>query len=81
LSTRTECGKQRNEEIAKVRNIAVIGAGMAGCTLARRLVDGGLMCMSSTRGEPPADAWRPGAVTGIQFDHGAQFVTATRELR
>lgn len=59
--------------------LAVIGAGMAGVTCARRLADAGLspVIFEKSRGlggrlaTRRADDWR--------FDHGAQFVTARKE--
>lgn len=59
-----------------MRNIAVIGAGMAGCTLARRLVDGGLDVHVFDKGRAAGGRMATRRGEGMQFDHGAQFVTA-----
>lgn len=57
--------------------IAVIGAGMAGITCARRLRDRGLevVVFEKSRGVGGRLATRRTA-GGLAFDHGAQFVTA-----
>ena len=59
-----------------MRNIAVIGAGMAGCTLARRLVDGGLDVHVFDKGRAAGGRMATRRSNGVQFDHGAQFITA-----
>lgn len=59
-----------------MRNIAVIGAGMAGCTLARRLVDGGLDVHVFDKGRAAGGRMATRRSGGVQFDHGAQFMTA-----
>ncbi|SHH01651.1 NAD(P)/FAD-dependent oxidoreductase [Marivita hallyeonensis] len=58
--------------------IAIIGAGMAGLSCARALVDVGLhpVVFDKGRGIGGRVATRRGS-DGIQFDHGAQFATAT----
>lgn len=62
-----------------MRDIAVIGAGMAGCTLARRMVEAGLSVQVFDQGRAAGGrmaTWRAGRV---QFDHGAQYMTVRGE--
>ncbi|MGP1255927.1 MAG: NAD(P)/FAD-dependent oxidoreductase [Kiloniellales bacterium] len=58
-------------------SVAVVGAGLAGLTCARRLADAGLRVTSfeKSRGLGGRLATRR-ADAGLRFDHGAQFVTA-----
>ena len=58
-------------------SVAVVGAGLAGLTCARRLADAGLRVTSfeKSRGLGGRLATRR-ADPGLRFDHGAQFVTA-----
>ncbi len=58
-----------------MHNIAVIGAGMAGCTLARRLVDGGLSVRVFDKGRAAGGRMATRAVGACRFDHGAQFMS------
>ena len=63
--------------VDEVQRIAIIGAGMAGLACARRLADAGLapVVFDKGRGIGGRLATRREG-PGIQFDHGAQFVTA-----
>lgn len=49
---------------------------MAGCTLARRLVDGGLDVHVFDKGRAAGGRMATRRSDGVQFDHGAQFMTA-----
>jgi predicted NAD/FAD-dependent oxidoreductase len=62
------------------QRIAVVGAGMAGLACARRLADAGLapVVLDKGRGIGGRLATRR-AGAGLQFDHGAQYVTARGE--
>ncbi|NCA72190.1 MAG: FAD-binding protein [Sphingobacteriia bacterium] len=64
--------------MVKAERIAVIGAGMAGLACARRLADAGCMpiVFDKGRGIGGRLATRR-ARDGRQFDHGAQYITAT----
>jgi renalase len=66
--------------MADVQRIGVIGAGMAGLACARRLADAGLapVVFDKGRGIGGRLATRRGT-DGVQFDHGAQYVTARGE--
>ena len=59
------------------RRIGIVGAGMAGLACAQRLVEAGVPPViwdkGRTAGGRLATRIRPG---GLQFDHGAQYVTA-----
>ena len=57
-------------------SVAIIGAGMAGITCARKLADHGInpMIFEKSRGLGGRLATR--RVDSLRFDHGAQFVTA-----
>jgi renalase len=64
----------------ELQRIAIIGAGMAGLACARRLADAGLVPVVFDKGRGIGGRLatrREGP--GIQFDHGAQFVTARGE--
>lgn len=58
-----------------MQNIAVIGAGMAGCTLARRLIDAGCVVHVFDKGRAAGGRMATRAEGRLRFDHGAQFVT------
>ena len=62
------------------RSIAVIGAGMAGLSCARRLAAAGLspVIFDKGRGVGGRLATRR-TFEGLQFDHGAQYVTARKD--
>ena len=64
--------------MVKAERIAVIGSGMAGLACARRLADAGCMpiVFDKGRGIGGRLATRR-APDGRQFDHGAQYITAT----
>jgi predicted NAD/FAD-dependent oxidoreductase len=66
--------------MAGMQRVAVIGAGMAGLACARRLADAGLevVVLDKGRGIGGRLATRR-AGDGLQFDHGAQYVTARGE--
>jgi predicted NAD/FAD-dependent oxidoreductase len=63
--------------VARTERIAIIGAGMAGLTCARRLADAGYApaVFDKGRGIGGRLATRR-TPDGLQFDHGAQYVTA-----
>jgi renalase len=57
--------------------IAIIGAGIAGLACARRLTDAGLKPVLFDKGRGPGGRLATRRTTdGLQFDHGAQYVTA-----
>ncbi len=60
-------------------SVAIIGAGMAGVTCARKLADNGItpVIFEKSRGLGGRLATR--RVDSLRFDHGAQFVTARRD--
>ena len=58
-----------------MRNIAVIGAGMAGCALARRLVDGGFSVHVFDKGRAAGGRMATRIDGRLRFDHGAQFMS------
>jgi renalase len=64
--------------MVEAERIAVIGSGMAGLACARRLTDAGCMptVFDKGRGIGGRLATRR-AAEGRQFDHGAQYITAT----
>lgn len=58
-----------------MHNIAVIGAGMAGCTLARRLVDAGRRVHVFDKGRAAGGRMATRVAGRLRFDHGAQFMS------
>lgn len=58
-----------------MRDIAVIGAGMAGCTLARRLIDGGFNVHVFDKGHAAGGRMATRVDGRLRFDHGAQFMS------
>lgn len=62
-----------------MRDIAVIGAGMAGCTLARRLVDAGLNVQVFDKGRAAGGRMATRRADRLQFDHGVQYMTVRGE--
>ena len=60
-------------------SVAIIGAGMAGITCARKLADNGItpVIFEKSRGLGGRLATR--RADSLRFDHGAQFVTARRD--
>jgi renalase len=56
--------------------VAIIGAGMAGLACARRLADAGVMPVIFDKGRGIGGRLATRRVDGLQFDHGAQYVTA-----
>ena len=56
--------------------VAVIGAGIAGLACARRLADAGLAPVVFDKGRGIGGRLATRRVDGLQFDHGAQYVTA-----
>lgn len=62
-----------------MRNIAVIGAGMAGCALARRLVDAGIGVHVFDKGRAAGGRMATRIDGRLRFDHGAQFMSVRGE--
>ena len=62
-----------------MHNIAVIGAGMAGCTLARRLIDAGRSVQVFDKGRAAGGRMATRAAGRLRFDHGAQFISVRGE--
>ena len=56
--------------------VAIIGAGLAGLTLARELVQAGLSVQVFDKGRVPAGRMSTRERDGGTFDHGAQYFTA-----
>ena len=56
--------------------VAIIGAGVAGLACARRLVAGGIQPVLFDKGRGIGGRVATRRVQDLQFDHGAQFVTA-----
>jgi renalase len=59
--------------------VAIIGAGMAGLACARRLVDAGLAPVIFDKGHGIGGRLATRRIDGLQFDHGAQYVTARND--
>ncbi|MFY0575826.1 NAD(P)/FAD-dependent oxidoreductase [Cystobacter fuscus] len=59
--------------------VAVIGAGLAGLTLARILTEMGLSVKVFDKGRSPAGRMSTRREDGVGFDHGAQYFTARDE--
>src|SRR5690349_3573169 len=59
--------------------VAVIGAGLAGLTLARILTEMGLSVKVFDKGRSPAGRMSTRREDGSGFDHGAQYFTARDE--
>ncbi|MDP3288294.1 MAG: NAD(P)-binding protein, partial [Methyloversatilis sp.] len=79
MSTRVKDRISPEREIAKVRDIAVIGAGMAGCALTRRLVDAGLNVQVFDKGRAAGGRLATRRADRLQFDHGVQYMTVRGE--
>jgi renalase len=56
--------------------VAIIGAGIAGLACARRLADAGMAPVIFDKGRGIGGRLATRRVDGMQFDHGAQYVTA-----
>lgn len=56
--------------------VAIIGAGMAGLACARRLREAGMASVLFDKGRAVGGRVATRRVDGLQFDHGAQYVTA-----
>jgi len=59
--------------------VAIIGAGIAGLACARRLRQAGVHPVLFDKGRGIGGRVASRRVEGLQFDHGAQYVTAKRE--
>ncbi len=59
-----------------MNDIAIIGAGMAGCTLARRLLDAGMNVSVFDKGRAAGGRMATRVSASLRFDHGARFMTA-----
>lgn len=57
-------------------DVAIIGAGIAGLSCARRLTQGGLHPVVFDKGRGIGGRVATRRAAGLQFDHGAQYVTA-----
>ena len=59
------------------RQVAIIGAGLAGLTLATRLTEAGhpVVVFDKGRGVGGRMSTRRGDADGLRFDHGAQYFT------
>ncbi len=60
-------------------NVAIIGAGVAGLSCARTLVDGGYSVVVFDKGRRPGGRVATRRVQGYAFDHGAQYFSAEHE--
>lgn len=58
-------------------DVVIIGAGIAGLACARRLVQAGLQPVLFDKGRGIGGRVATRRAVGLQFDHGAQFVTAS----
>ena len=56
--------------------VAIIGAGVAGLACARKLADAGLAPVVFDKGRGLGGRLATRRVDGLQFDHGAQYITA-----
>ncbi len=56
--------------------VAIIGAGVAGLACAQRLVSGGIKPVLFDKGRSVGGRVATRRANGLQFDHGAQYVTA-----
>jgi len=59
--------------------VAIIGAGIAGLACARRLREAGVASVLFDKGRAVGGRVATRRVNGLQFDHGAQYVTARTE--
>lgn len=59
-----------------IERVAIVGAGMAGLNLARRLVAGGLEVTLFEKARGPSGRLSTRRAEDAQFDHGAQYLTA-----
>ena len=69
----------RRPAFARSPKIAVIGAGIAGLSAARALIDQGLEVIVVDKGRRPGGRTSARPKEGAGFDHGAQFFTAHGE--
>jgi len=56
--------------------VAIVGTGMAGLACARRLASAGVAPVLFDKGRGPGGRLATRRAEGLQFDHGAQYVTA-----
>ena len=61
------------------RSVAILGAGMAGATAARRLADAGVRVRVFDKGRGVGGRMATRRTDALQFDHGAQFMRARGE--
>lgn len=72
-------GKVTNMPSAK-QSLAIIGAGIAGLTAARKLHDSGFSVTLFDKGRSPGGRISSRHInTNLQFDHGAQYITVSDE--
>ena len=62
--------------MAVQRSVAILGAGMAGATAARRLAEAGLRVHVFDKGRGVGGRMATRRAADMQFDHGAQFMRA-----
>lgn len=58
------------------RNVAIVGAGVAGVAAARALIERGVEVVVVDKGRRPGGRLAARTRGGLSFDHGAQFFTA-----
>jgi predicted NAD/FAD-dependent oxidoreductase len=71
-------GRRRETRVAEPVRVAIVGAGMAGASAARRLHEAGYPVAVFDKGRQPGGrmAHRRDRETGLAFDHGAQVIRA-----
>jgi hypothetical protein len=62
---------EQSEAVNQRRSVAILGAGIAGATAARRLADAGLKVRVFDKGRGVGGRMATRRIGAIQFDHGA----------
>jgi predicted NAD/FAD-dependent oxidoreductase len=62
--------------MSRIKNVAVVGAGMAGLACAAALVEAGIAVTLFDKGRRPGGRIATRRAEGVAFNHGAQYATA-----